>query len=127
MSEEERSVNERTDADLVVVWYRFGGNAFWHPEFVNNDETPVQCAARLRTRFKNIETHAKYYTEVATNDQRKKLDEAKRLLAEVEQEMGRSIETNLATMLPGQTPHMLMFASMELGQVMAAKKALEAL
>ncbi len=100
-----------------------------------------------------------------TNEQRKKLDEAKQLLAELEQEMGASVEGLLAASrefdegkwaakvdaLPGALSKLaisdksnivdllrqvaedrepqtaLMFASMELGQVMAAKKALEAL
>lgn len=64
-----------------------------------------------------------------TTEQRKKLDEAKRLLAEVEQDMGKSVEATMVEVCKqyGKHPHALMFASMELGQVMAAKKALEEL
>lgn len=61
-----------------------------------------------------------------TSEQCKKLDEAKRLLAELEVELGKSVEEMLPR-VPYPTPASLMFASMELGQLMAAKKALEEL
>lgn len=59
---------------------------------------------------------------------RKKLDEAQRLLAEVEQEIAREVEA-LLPLDKGAVDHwkrQLMFASIELGSVAAVRKALEA-
>ena len=64
-----------------------------------------------------------------TTDERKKLDEAVRLVREVEKSMGESVEKILVA--PGtlnvSAPSVLMFASMELGAVTAARAALEEL
>lgn len=58
-----------------------------------------------------------------TNEIRKKLDEAQRLIEEVEQEIGKVAEQQLAN----GSKQALMFASIELGAVSALRKALEAL
>lgn len=61
-----------------------------------------------------------------TPNERKKLDEAVRLVREVEQSMGESVQKILVS-AAGVSPSTLMFASMELGAVTAARAALEEL
>lgn len=56
-----------------------------------------------------------------TTEQRSKLGQAVKLLAELEIDMGKSLE---ALLKGDATQTVLMFAAVELGQVMAAKKAL---
>lgn len=58
-----------------------------------------------------------------TNETRKKLDEAQRLIEEVEKEIGKDAEQQLAN----GSKQALMFASVELGIVSAVRKALETL
>lgn len=61
-----------------------------------------------------------------TNDERKKLDEAVRLVREVEKSMGESVQRILVS-AAGVSPSTLMFSSMELGSITAARAALEEL
>lgn len=60
-----------------------------------------------------------------TNDERKRLNEVRALLERLEQEMDESIQRALGAKPPNMDK--LTHASRELGRVIAARKALEAL